>query len=94
MSELRRKRYRGWIPVALLALPLLYPLSFGPACWMVSRTDLVYVELLNVIYSPVRVIYDHSPNLLRSLLADYANLGRGRYYVLIKEGRIGFWQVR
>jgi len=37
MSEVRKKPVWPWIVGVLVVVPVLYVLSFGPACWLGSR---------------------------------------------------------
>ena len=72
-----------WAAVAVLALPLLYVLSFGPACWMTSQTigpftGEVRPELLPRrfmrVYVPLgRLSLDESP--AGELMRWWVNLG-------------------
>jgi hypothetical protein len=41
-----------WITVTLIVVLALYPLSFGPACWVTSRTGIGILYLPDV-YRPV-----------------------------------------
>jgi len=41
-----------WITVALVAVLLAYPLSFGPACWLTSRTG-IGAPLVPTVYCPL-----------------------------------------
>ena len=41
-----------WIIVALVAVLVGYPLSFGPACWITSRTN-VGVSAVPIVYRPI-----------------------------------------
>jgi len=39
----RREKWAKWTAVGLLGLPLLYVLSFGPACW-IDRHPGLYIQ--------------------------------------------------
>jgi len=41
-----------WATIALAAVLVGYPLSFGPACWISSRTG-VGAEIVTAIYRPL-----------------------------------------
>jgi hypothetical protein len=77
MSEPQKKTTAAfWITVALDAVLVGYPLSFGPACWAVSRIDLFDREL-PIFYQPIGWLcfgYD-APPLLEQCMAKYARLG-------------------
>jgi len=41
-----------WITVALVVVLVVYPLSFGPACWLTAK-GVVPVEAIETAYRPV-----------------------------------------
>lgn len=97
MQEQRSKRAWAWVPVALLVFLVGYPLSFGPACWIVSRVKhkddkFGCADMLNVVYLPVRFCYVYSPLPVKGCIHNYANLKTGDYQILIHPNRIAFWQ--
>src|SRR5437868_6452046 len=47
----RRERWAKWT-LAAAALPVLYVLSFGPACWAVER-DLIPLRQTEIAYAPI-----------------------------------------
>jgi len=49
-----------WITVALVAVLVPYPLSFGPACWLV-RHDLLFPGTAAHIYRPL-ITFDRLPS--------------------------------
>ena len=55
MSEDRKKSVWQWIGGALVLLPVLYALSFGPACWFCSRVG-IWAESLPVVYRPILAV--------------------------------------
>lgn len=56
----RRERRAKWTAVALLALPLLYVVSFGPTCWMLDRGWIGYDTPI-AVYRPLRKLFWHLP---------------------------------
>jgi hypothetical protein len=53
MSDDRKKPgVAFWASVAVVCLPLLYVLSFGPACWITSRVNFG-ARSISVIYRPI-----------------------------------------
>ena len=61
MTDRNKPTAGFWITVALVAV-LVYPLSFGPACWITSRLGHGAV-ILPVIYWPIIRNMEHStPN--------------------------------
>lgn len=90
MSE-HRPSPRVW-GFATLALLLVYPLSFGPACWLKSRLGTGQSQTLNLVYAPVLWIHRRAPSTVRWGLLEYANLGCGKHSAyLVNEGVIEFW---
>lgn len=57
MDEVRRKHGAAfWVIVAMIMI-LLYPIGFGPACWISERTE-DDGKILSFVYSPViRLIF-------------------------------------
>ena len=67
-----------WLIVALIGLPLLYAASFGPACWVVSRTSQSSGawEAVDFMYSPIlRAWWHNDSRMTGKLIGSYANLG-------------------
>ena len=54
MSEERRKVVWLWL-AALIAIPVLYVASFGPACWLCLRAQIAG-DKLRLIYRPILII--------------------------------------
>ncbi len=53
MSEPQKKAGVGfWITVALVAVLVGYPLSFGPACWLV-RKAILPTKPVAIVYQPL-----------------------------------------
>jgi len=79
MTSDRKKPTTGfWITVALVAVLLAYPLSFGPACWIESRflPDGSINSRFSGVYRPLlRVVNGGAlPPWWQSTLFSYANL--------------------
>jgi hypothetical protein len=53
MDGERKKPVWAWIVAVLVGLPVLYLASFGPAFWLVSRTDAENGELASACYRPI-----------------------------------------
>jgi hypothetical protein len=61
MSEGHPNRWRPWVWLTLLAMLLLYPLSVGPAAWIVARADSPAVyAFVHTLYSPLRSLSSQS----------------------------------
>lgn len=72
MSEQKKPGFGFWATVVATVL-VLYPLSFGPACWIVSR----YVgmsEVLSIVYRPlVCVVVEFPDSTTATLIRRYAS---------------------
>lgn len=61
---------------ALIALLVMYPLSFGPACWIVTRQDLPKVhDIFQGIYGPLIVALLQMPEEMDKPVSWYLCLG-------------------
>jgi len=67
MNENRTPPFWPWIVVLLVALPVFYLGSFGPAVWLM-RNEWISLESLCTAYQPVGLFYGHLPPILRSAL--------------------------
>jgi hypothetical protein len=67
MNDEPKKRRRPWIGWAMLLVFLLYPLSFGPATWIVGNSDnWQLLHIYNVTYTPLRWVRDRSETIDRA----------------------------
>jgi hypothetical protein len=62
-----------WITLALVAVLVGYPLSFGPACWMVD-CDLFPADGTRRFFEPLLTATVRSPTPVRSAAMAYCNL--------------------
>ena len=62
----------SWIVATLVGLPVLYVLSFGPACWTVRWTK-QGEEVLAAVYAPLLPVWADGPRGLSNALDFYAN---------------------
>jgi hypothetical protein len=84
MSE--RKPASGfWITVALVAVLVLYPLSFGPACWIVSRTN-AGADWLPFCYRPIITGLSIDRTSLSAVIQWYSRLGATQGWVWVPDG--------
>ncbi len=75
MSEERKKPVWPWIVAMLIGLPVLYVLSWGPACWLAVRIEMAESRIFQVGYWPIgRIIYVGVPVADATLVA-YAEFG-------------------
>ena len=67
-----------WIVGTLLGVPLLYLLSFGPACWWVSRIgrsgEFRAHPTVSTIYQPILSAWWNNRGALSAGIGWYANL--------------------
>jgi hypothetical protein len=66
----RRERWAKWMLAGVVGLPMLYVLSFGPACWIASR---IWVGFALVPYRPIAWATDHDLVNFR-IVCNYAQL--------------------
>jgi len=63
-----------WITLALVVMLVVYPLSFGPACWlMVNHLPPVAVTILLVPYMPLMLVAETNEPM-HELLQWYVDL--------------------
>jgi hypothetical protein len=76
MSKERKKPTASfWITVALVAVLVAYPLTFGPACWLAARTQIDRGEMFQNAYWPLgRAIHTNVP-VVADLLQAIARIG-------------------
>ena len=74
MSERSRPSAAFWITVALVALLVTYPLTFGPACWISSRTQ-PSGQLVSTVYCPVLLAWHRGPRWIKNAIWRYARVG-------------------
>jgi len=76
----RRERWAKWTATALIAAPILYVLSFGPACWIVSRTQ---DHKMPAAYDPFWEVVTRT-GTLTDIAKGYAGIG------MPQNGRVTF----
>ena len=81
-SPVRTLASRGTLRLSVCTTVLLlaaYALSFGPACWLMTRTDPANNGILyrsfSVIYRPMSMAIIHSPDCLREPIRWYLDMG-------------------
>lgn len=62
-----------WTTLVLVGVPVLYVASFGPACWIVSRTPEQCFQ--SEVYLPIGWMISHSPSWIGGALKAYAAVG-------------------
>ena len=61
-----------WATAALIAVLAGYPLSFGPACWLVSRKN---DPALPAVYLPIGWALFHFPQPVERAIRSYGRFG-------------------
>jgi len=74
MSETPTRSGWGYVVIAIVAITLLYPLSFGPACWISQRTG-GDGTVVSVVYQPVLQIAWRCPQPVGGCLLHYSRIG-------------------
>ena len=76
-----------WFTVALVAVLAGYPLSFGPACWISSRSG-TGVSVVNSAYQPMLGLAFDGPDVIRRGTLWYVQLlADGGWTVAYVRGR-------
>ena len=86
------RRFR-WTIIAAVLVPVLYVGSFGPACWIMSRSTAS--NDVPKAYLPMGWLIYNSPKWVENLLRAYARLGipEGRA-VLVPMGTRSYLGIR
>jgi hypothetical protein len=88
-----RKPLWPWIVALLIGLPVLYVVSFGPACWVSSQSQ-VGGELVSVAYQPIlRIALSTPVNPAKAALVNYGLLfsADGWYFHKDSYGECRWW---
>ena len=64
-----------WLMVTVLGLLVIYPLSYGPAAWMVER-GILPIQSVAVAYRPLAWLCFHGPPSLERVIARYDSTWR------------------
>jgi hypothetical protein len=74
MGEERKKTSAGfWCTITIMALLILYPLSFGPASWLAFH-DMRTCHFVEIAYRPILWLGTHN-QIIRSVATWYMALG-------------------
>jgi hypothetical protein len=86
----RRERWAKWTFAVLIGLPVLYVLSFGPWCWILSRcirtdargirtaADLADPLKSALPYCPIFLLWWNGPKSIEAAIGWYAIVFSGR----------------
>lgn len=72
----RRERWAKWTAITVVVI-LVYPLSFGPACWIASRTGGGHAPVVSAVYRPLIWMWIKSPEQIHLTVWRFLVLGRG-----------------
>ena len=89
-KDRKRPGWIFWTTVALVIILIGYPLSFGPTCWMASRSSAsTNVHMLPLIYWPIGRAKEKS-DFARDVIMGYARIGMKRKVLVgLPIGRLG-----
>jgi hypothetical protein len=85
MTDGRKPGVAFWATVALVVVLVVYPLSFGPACWINGRTG-VGTNAISIVYRPI-IWYASNDLRVRRPVQWYACTG-SRRFSMIHDGKI------
>jgi hypothetical protein len=71
MTDRKKPTAGFWITVALVAVLVLYPLSFGPACWL-ARREMLEIPAVAHLYGPIVEYAFAGPKLIRRVIGWYS----------------------
>jgi hypothetical protein len=80
-SDRKQPGVAFWTTIVVV-VPVLYVLSFGPACWISSRrpvgtgeTSARSAKIVSIAYRPMMWTYDISPKFIRRGITWYSGVG-------------------
>lgn len=79
----RREAWAKWTAGAGICLPVLYLLSFGPACWWLSQpleqsnVPILTMRRAPAVYEPIATAVPHCPRSLLVAINWYGTVGLG-----------------
>jgi hypothetical protein len=78
----RRERWAKWTLAGVVGVPVLYVVSFGPACWISSRMQ-PSGKVVSAIYLPIiRVMWRGRPYVVQGALMHYVEFGAPRGHAI------------
>lgn len=69
----RKERWAKRLMMTIIAVPVLYVASFGPACWLSSRVNMG-ASFVSAVYGPL-VKKVPVPSVIAILIDQYSRLG-------------------
>jgi hypothetical protein len=89
MTSPRKPTAGFWITVALIAVLVGYPLSFGPACWITSRS-MTNGDWISRAYAPTIWAWNNCEDPVWDIISHYAFLGASPDWVWEADEKGGF----
>src|SRR5262245_55848704 len=74
MTDDPKKPLWPWIVALLIGLPAMYVASFGPACWLMSRTT-VCTKAITAAYQPIFFCWMRCPEQAAAWINWYCYVG-------------------
>ena len=89
MTDRKKPSFAFWITVALVAVLVGYPMSFGPACWISSRMKGSYSELVSCVYGTVIPACRRCPKFVVRFARWYSEVGAASFW----RWHFGHWSM-
>jgi hypothetical protein len=87
----RRERWAKWTLAMVIGVPVLYVASFGPACWILSWTNL-RIDGEESFYAPMIRLWNVGPSRKSEVLHWYACLGAAEGWRWMSSPRAGSFE--
>lgn len=81
MAERKKPGWAFLLTIAFVGLPLLYVVSFGPACWVSSRMGRG-AFVVDVAFQPIMRLAYRGPAPISGMLKWYTELGAAEHWAL------------
>ena len=82
MTDRKKPGVAFWATVALVAVLVAYPLSFGPACWLVDW-GFLNSKFMSITYRPIFMIVLRAPSPVARGINRYMRLFAIGYWVFL-----------
>jgi hypothetical protein len=94
MTSRKKPGVAFWATVVPVVVLVLYPLSFGPACWINCRSDWIGSGTLSRLYRPtIRLAEGNGGDAVSKVILWWANLGASEgSLAVVLDGRL-LWGV-
>jgi len=86
-AQQQKMGFAFWAAIVIVSALVMYPLSFGPVCWITSRANCSH-EILTTIYQPVHWVWGlNAENRVGHAIRWYVQLGAADGWHWIGETR-------